>query len=226
MTFDPCITGFQENVSLKLSQPVEAQLRRRRLFPRRSRDEGDSNAIKQIIEKNASLRVNFGWSFESSHHYQEMMSECIRDVIPLFSENTGLMTTDGTCSWIGFVPHNSYDKEVYKDMSVYSLILYNNEIIDFQIKVIEYISNHKVFRQHAIMRDNYYRFDYFKDLRKNRAALAEAYQYYMDAIHEICLLDSLPRDMIEEQIGCHFNYQPDLFFELLEFSILKGEIYG
>lgn len=226
MTLDPCITGFQENVKLNLLKPVEGQLHRRRLFPRSGRDKGDPVALKKIIEENASLRVNFGWAFESTHHYQQVMDDCVCNVIPLFNENAGLMTADGTCSWIGFVPHNSYDREVYKNMSVYSLILFNNDIIEFQTKVIEYISNHKIFRQHAMMRDDQYRFAYFKDLRKNKEALAEAYHYYMAAVHEVCLIDSLPRDLIEEQIGCHFNYQPDLFFELLEFSILKGEIYG
>jgi len=226
MTLNPCTTGFQEHVSLSLLKPVASQLRRRRLYHRSGREKGDPEAIKKIIETNASLRVNFGWAFESSHHYNIIMDGVIKEIVPLYNEHAGLMTTDGTCCWIGFVPHNSYDREVYKDMPVHELIEFNNNIIDFQIKVVEFISNHLIFRQHAMMRDHYYRFSFFKEIRKDREALADAYHYYMNAVHETCLINCILRDSVEEQIGCHYLNHPDLFFELLEFSILKGVIYG
>jgi hypothetical protein len=158
--------------------------------------------------------------------YQSVMDDCIRDVIPMFNQYAGLMTADSSCYWIGFVPHNFYDREVYKDMSLYSLILFNNDIIDFQIKVIEYISNHEISRQRAIINNDHYRFDYFKNIRKNRSALSEAYQYYINSINIVENINTIPRDLVEQDIGCHFLYQPDLFFELLEFSILKGEVHG
>ena len=85
--------------------------------------------------------------------------------------------------------------------------------------------NHRIFKQHALMRDNNYRFSYFKSRRDNKAELAEAYHFYMNSIHEACLLNQVTRDIVELDIGCHFLSCPDLFFELLEFSILKGEIY-
>ena len=226
MPLDPCIVSFQENVRINLRKPIVDQLQRRRLFHRDGREKGNPVELKKIIERNSSLRVNFGWAFESSYHYQIIMNGVAEEVTPLFNEHAGLMTTDGTCSWLGFVPHNVYDREVYEDLSVYSLILFNNDIIDFQTKVVEYVCNHKIFKQHAITRDDQYRFSSFKELRRDRDALEDAYHYYMDAVHEISLINAISRDMLEEQIGCHFLYHPDLFFELLEFSILKGEIYG
>jgi hypothetical protein len=226
MTLGTSSIGFNEVVRLNLRNPVADQLRRRKLFARRSREEGDPNALKKIIENNASLRVDFGWAFESEHFYKQVINDCIREVLPKYMDQAGLMTADGTCSWIGFVPHNAYDREVYKDMPVYSLIQFNNELIGFQIEVVEFISNHHLFRQHAFMRDDQYRFSKFKSIRKDRLAMTEAYHYYMTALHEVSLIPAISRDIIEEQIGCHFLYQPDLFFELLEFSILKGEIYG
>jgi len=31
--------------------------------------------------------------------------------------------------------------------------------------------------------------------------------------------------LIEEYIGCHYLYHPDLFFELVDFYKLKGSVY-
>jgi hypothetical protein len=224
ITDDARIIGFQQHIVFAPLSPVEIQLHRLRLSIEEDVD-SSHETLKHVITYNASLRVDFGWSFESSHHFDTIMSECVKEVIPKFNIATGLMTTDLTCCWIGFVPHNSYDTEVYKDLSQYKLILYNNELIDFQIDIITFIVNHPIFLQHAILRDERYRFDYFKRLRKNRSGLAEAYQYYMNATHEIPRWSGIPRDIIEEQIGCHFLYEPDLFFELVSFSKLKGEIY-
>lgn len=226
ITFDPCITGYHEYVRINPLKPAADQLRRRKLFFRKNPHDGNADELRKIIESNASLRVDFGWSFESDVHYQIIMDECIEKIAPNFNENVGSMMSDMTCGWIGFVPHNSYDKELYKDMSVYSLILYNNEIIEFQTQVVDFIINHHIFRQTAIIRDEWYRFSYFKSARKDRDALARAYHEYMNAIHDICLLSTIPRDILEGHIGCHYLYEPDLFFELLEFSILKGEIDG
>lgn len=227
MTHGTSTIGFHEYVRLNLLKPIEEQLRRRRLFFRQGNpNDGNPNTLKKIIEENASLKIDFGWSFESEHHYRMVMNDCISAVTPNFNEHVGNMTTDGTCSWVGFVPHNVYDKEVYKELSTYGLIIFNNEIIDFQIKVAEFVTSHHIFRQHAFMRDDWYRFATMKAIRKDRAALAEAYRYYMDAVHEISLVNTISRDLLEEQIGCHYLYHPDLFFELLEFSILKGEVDG
>ena len=224
ITHDASTIGFQEHIVFTPLKPIDNQLHRIRLSIEKDAD-GNPEEFKRVIDYNSSLRVDFGWSFESSYHFDTIMNECVEEVIPKFNVATGLMTTDMTCCWLGFIPHNSYDREVYKDLSRYGLILYNNELIDFQTEIITFIVNHPIFRQHAILRDDRYRFEYFKDLRKNRSALAEAYRYYMDAIHEVGLLPAISRDIMEEQIGCHFLREPDLFFELVSFSKLKGEIY-
>lgn len=218
------ITGFQDHIRIDLLNPYD--LRRQRLSPSRTdHNSSDPIELKKIIEHNASLRVDFGWSFESDKHLISIMNDCMQDIIPKYNVNVGRIVSDMRCSWIGFEPHNMYDKEEYKDFSVYSLIVYNNEIIDFQSEVIHAVVNHTIFRQQAFLRDEWYRFETLKAVRKDRELLNESYQYYMKAIHDTCGLMSIPRDLLENNIGAHFLYHPDLFFELLEFSILKGEVY-
>jgi hypothetical protein len=185
---------------------------------------GDSKSIQKIIENNSSLRVDFGWSFESAYHYETVMDDCIRAVVHKYNDKVGMMISDMRCSWLGFVPFNVFDRHVYEDMSIYSLILFNNEVIDFQKDVINFVSNHPIYREHAILRDTAYRFSYFKEIRKNPVALSAAYAYYLSAIGNVSAIKPVPRSILEGDIGCHFLYNPDLFFELLDFSILNGDI--
>lgn len=226
ISYDVSTHGFHEYVKLNPLLPVEQQLKRRRLYHRNNLTSPvDHNALKKIIEQNSSLKVDFGWSFESDFLYKQLMKDCVDAVVPRFNEHAGKMFSDLRCSWLGFIPHNSYDKEVYKDLSIYGMVIYNNEIIDFQKEIIEFIRNHKIFKQHAILRNEWYRFDLFKVIRKDKDALADAYHQYMEAMRDTASLASLPRSYLESQIGCHYLHNPDLFFELLEFSKLKGEIY-
>jgi hypothetical protein len=225
LSTDQYTTGFQEHARIDLHRPIEDQLNRRRLYHRRGTEEGKAENIKQIIEHNASLRVDFGWSFESETHYKMIMDDCLKVVLPKYNINVGRLVSDLRCSWLGFEPHNMYDKDEYRDFSVYSLIIYNNEIIDFQIDIVKAMCHHEIYRQHALIRDEWYRFGVFKAARKDRAALAEWYQFYMNSIHSVTELKAIPRSIVEENIGTHFLHHPDLFFEMLEFSILKGEVY-
>lgn len=226
ITLDHSTHGFHEYVKINPALPIEPQLKRRRLYHRNTLvSPVDHNALKHIIEQNASLKVDFGWSFESELQYKTIMKDCVEAIVPRFNDYAGKMFSDLRCSWLGFVPHNSYDKEIYKDLSTYGLVIYNNEIIDFQTEVVKFITGHKIFLQHAILRDEWFRFEFFRFVRKDGNALADAYYQYMEAIHDSTGLAGLPRDFVESQIGCHFLYNPDLFFELLEFSKLKGEIY-
>ncbi len=223
---DPCALGFQEHVNLNPIKPIATQLQRRILFHRANRtNSGDPHEIKKIIERNASLRINFGWSFESTYFYNVMMNDCITELSPKFLDGIGNMTTDNRCSWLGFVPFNIFEKSIYDNLSTSGLIEFNNELVKFQTAVLEYIVGHQLYLQHAITRDDNYRFAVFKGIRKDPVALSDAYRYYLDAVRDVSLVPSLPREVLEDMIGCHFLYQPDLFFELLEFSILKGEVY-
>lgn len=225
ISFDPCSFGFHEHANINLHKPIEPQLKRKRLHVRARADQGSIFNLRKIVEQNSSLRIEFGWSFESEYLLKKMMSECVEKVIPKYSIITNLMTSDLRCSWIGFLPLNALEKFVYDDLSEYSLILYNNELIDFQIAVVEFIANYESYKQHAILRDDKYRFQLFKNVRKDPDGLANAYLDYMNSIRDICALRSIPRDLIDDQMGCHFIYHPELYFELLEFSILKGEVY-
>jgi hypothetical protein len=153
------------------------------------------------------------------------MKECLEEVMPNFNVCVPELISDLRCSWIGFAPYNSFEKEEFDDMSVYALISFNNDLIDFQIKVIKFIINHPIYKQHAILRNEQYRFELFKVARKDNALLEEMYGYYLNAINSICGLTSVPRDIVEQEIGCHYLGNPKLFFELLDFSILQGKVY-
>lgn len=153
------------------------------------------------------------------------MAECIDIVVPRYNVGLNPMVSDLRCSWLGFVPFNTFDKTVYEELSPAAMILFNNELIDFQADVVKFISEHKIFRQHSILRSDTYRFATFKESRKDKEALEDLYRYYIQAMQDVSSVKGIPRDYLEEQIGCHFLHHPDLYFELLEFSILKGEVH-
>jgi hypothetical protein len=222
---DTWTSGFQVHVSLNPLKDPDIQLQRRYLHFRANEDKGSPSELRKIIDYNSSLRINFGWSFESSFMYESMMKECLSIIIPKFNVSTGKLISDSTCSWLGFLPFNVFERTAFEHLSVYGLILFNNEMINFQKSVIQSILNHRIYKQHALLRDNRYRFDLFKQSRKDSLELSDKYRQYMDAILEISSMTSVPRDLIEEDIGVHFLYDPNLFFELLSFSILKGEVY-
>lgn len=219
-----CPVGFHGHAIIDLQKPIVTQLNRRRLYPWSGSEVGDDRSIKKIIEQNASLRISFGWSFESTMMFEQIMSECINEIVPKFNESTGNMCSDNRCDWLGFLPFNAFERIVYEDLSLYSLILFNNELIDFQTAVVEFITGHTIYRQHAIVRDHRYRFHTFRNARLDPVALSDLFIYYIDAVRDTSLISRIPRDMIEEQIGCHFLYHPDVFFEMLNFHKLKGEI--
>ncbi len=167
----PCTIGFRTHVNLNILSPIELQLQRHKLIHRVGPYKGNPFEIKKIIEQNASLRVDFGWSFESSNAFETIMKECIQDVSPKFNIAMNDMVSDFRCSWLGFVPYNIFEQIVYEDLSVYGLIIFNNELINFQTDVIKFITEHTIFKNHAILRDSRFRFEYFKALRKNPVAL-------------------------------------------------------
>lgn len=224
---DPCSFGFAEHVNLDPRKNTSEQLNRRFLHVRSGRvgrAQGDAHALRKIIDKNASLRIDFGWSFESAYHYNTIMKEAVETITPKYNIGVSHMVSDMRCSWLGFIPYNVFERTVYEDLNVYGLIQFNNELVAFQNEIVEFISTHKIFLQHSILRNDRYRFAFFKEVRKDPEKLASAFHDYMEAVKEVSLINSLPRFILEEQIGCHFLHQPDLFFELLEFSILKGDI--
>jgi hypothetical protein len=115
---------------------------------------------------------------------------------------------------------------VYEDLSTYGLIIFNNDLIDFQIAVISFIAQHKSFKEHSLLRNESYRFDYYKAIRQDPIALEDAFHYFIDSIKETSGLEVIPQGYLEECIGCHYLHHPDVFFELLDFYTLKGSIYG
>jgi hypothetical protein len=221
---ESCTIGFNNHVTLNPLISVPVQLNRRQLFHRKSGSDGSSFKIQKIIEDNISLRIDFGWSFESEEIYKTIMSECICAIAPKYNTSINLIS-DKRCSWLGFSPFNVFEKIVYENLDTYHLILFNNEIVSFQEDIVNYIANHKIYKQHSLIRDVRYRFDYLKSVRKDKDALEDIYWQYIDAIKETVQLTEIPRDIIEEDLGCHFLHYPTLFFELIAFTKLKGELY-
>lgn len=221
---ETCTFGFHDHVSLDPLRSVSEQLNRKRLFHRRTGDCGNPFSIQKIIEQNSSLRVDFGWSFESDGMFRTILSECLDKIAPKYNVGMINMTSDMRCSWLGFMPFDVFERSVYEDLSVYGMILFNNEVIAFEEEVVEYVVNHKVYKQHSLTRNDRYRFEYLKSIRQDPDALEDAYWQYLNAIHDIVQIQEIPRDIIEEDLGCHFLYHPTLFFELLSITKLKGEL--
>ena len=221
---ETCTFGFQDHATLNPLKSISEQLGRRKLVHRQSSDLGNPFKLQKIIEKNSSLRVSFGWSFESGTMFKTIMAECIENIAPKYNIVVNNMVTDLRCSWIGFMPANIFEKAAYEDLSIYGLVLFNNEVISFQEEVLTHIANHKIYKQHSLTRDDRYRFNYLKSIREDEAALEDTYWQYITAIKDIVQIPQIPRDIIEEDLGCHFLHHPELFFKLLTITKLKGEL--
>jgi glutaredoxin-related protein len=152
------------------------------------------------------------------------MKDCQSAIRSPFTGFTVSLISDRHADWFGFEPFNVFDKMFYNDLCVEDLVYFNNKLIEYQTEIVKFVASHKIFRNHLILRDRYFRFDYFKTRRKDPVALSESFQYYMDAICDVMGLSHIPRDVIEEDVGCHFLHHPSVFFELLEFYKLKGQI--
>ena len=225
ITQETCTFGFHDHITLDPLQPIATQLARQRLFHCRGTDLGNPLKIQKIIENNASLRINFGWSFESAEMFETIMAECIDKISPKYNIGVSNLTSDTRCSWLGFLPANVFERTVYEELSIYGMVIFNNELVAFQEEVTDYVASHKIYKQHSLTRDDRYRFNYLKSIRKNEAALEDAFYQYINAIKDTIQLKQIPRDIIEEDLGCHFLHHPDLFFQLLSITKLKGELY-
>lgn len=225
ISMDSCSIGFEEHFHYNPFKPLSEQLNRRFLYHRANRPKGEHVAIKKIIESNASLRVSYGWSFESTWQMSTVFDEIEQIVHPKYNCQVNQIISDTRGDWFGFLPFNAFEKEMLDDLSLYSLIEYNNDLMNFQIEVIDYFISHPLFKQHMLIRDDKYRFTRFKEVRKDSAMLTLLYREYIDSLINILGHESFPKDIIDMEIGCHFVYNPELYFELMNFSVLKGELY-
>lgn len=225
ITKDYSNTGFHTHVTIDLSRPIEDQLQRRTLSLRAGADRGDPHAVRKIIENNASLRLGFGWSFESERLLSDMMEECLYELCDNFNSSMPSIVSDLRGDWIGFQPYNAFEQYEIEQLSIYGMVLFNNELVNYQTDVTKFIIQHKSFRQHAIVRDRNYRYTSLKAIRKSPDDLEDAFHYYMSALRETTGVPRVPRNYIEEAIGVHFLHHSDLFFELMDFYALKGMIH-
>lgn len=222
---DSCTIGFQTHMVINPELPIEGQLHRRKLHFRQGLDKGNAAELIKIIEWNSSLRVAFGWSFESARSLEEVINDCKSSIPSEFTGNLVDIISDNRCDWFGFIPFNVFNREYYKNFCIEDLIIFNNNLIDYHIKFVEAFSNHKNYKHHSFVRDERYRYNFFKNIRHNPVALSDAFQYYIESAIDTSGLKSIPRDIVDQMIGCHYLYHPDVFFELLEFNILKGTVY-
>jgi len=219
--------GFQEHVILDMNKPIEMQLHRRVVTHHSFLGMSSQyDVIRSIIHWNSSLRIGFGWSFETEGDLQVIIKDCQAAIKPPFAGNLIALVTDLRHDWIGFVPFNTFDKLFYEDLCLEDLVYFNNALIKYQTDVVKFITEHRRYQVHLITRDEHYRFAYFKRNRKDPVALSECFQYYMEAVADaVGVAAPVPRDLVEGMVGCHFLYHPDLFFELLQFYTLKGQIH-
>lgn len=225
ITKETSIVGFHTHVTVDLFKPVEPQLQRQKLHLRSGAEKGDPVAIRKIIDNNSSLRVGFGWSFESERQLSDMMEECLYELCNNFNSSMPKIVSDMRGDWIGFMPYNAFEQYDIEQLSVYGMILFNNELINFQTDVVKFITQHRLYRQHALTRDRIYRYAYLRSIRKSADDLEESFHSFIAALKETTGLSKFSQSYIEESIGVHFIYHPELFFELIDFYTLKGMIY-
>ena len=218
--------GFRNYVRLNILLPVEDQLKLRELVIRKHIEtKGDVKAIRTFVEKNSSLKIDFGFAFTSVDAFKDMMYECVDSVAPNYNVATGSLIGDNSSSWFGFQPLNIFEQAAIEDLDIDSLIIYNNELIKFQQDVVYFVANHQMFKHHSLVFDSNYRFDYFKSIRRDEDTLCGAFWSFLEAIYVVSGYSGIHRDILEKEIGCHFLYYPDKFFEMMEFLKLKGELY-
>lgn len=225
ITQETSTVGFNTHVLLDATKPAEDQLHRKKLIMRSGAERGDPSAIKNIIQNNSSLRLGFGWSFESERQLSDMMNECLYELCDQFNSSMPRLVSDMRGDWVGFLPYNSFEQYEIEQLSTYGMIIFNNELVNFQIDVARFILQHKSYQQHTFLRNKKYRYEYLKSIRKSPEDLDDAFHYYMSAIKDTTGLEKVPRSYVEETIGVHFLYYPELFFELIDFYTLKGSIY-
>lgn len=219
---ETCSTGFYQHVLVNISKAIPSQLRRRIITVQDVCNSISIIEVQRIIIENSSLRIAFGWSFESSAQYEEVVNECLSG---LNHSLYGGIVSDLRADWIGFLPFNTFESEAYNHLGLNSLVLFNNNLVNFQIYLIERITKHKLFLQHSFLRNNDYRFQYFKAIRHDPVKLEDAFRFYVNAVKDTIQITEISRNELENQIGCHYLNHPDIFFELLEIFKLKGIVY-
>lgn len=217
--------GFYEHYHLRPTKSVQDTLVRRQLYHRNNGGESDNASLRRMIGQTASLRIAFGWSFESAKHFSDMMNECLEEVSKDHISGMNGLVSDITCDWFGFKPYNTFEQVAYENLSTQGLIIFNNELIRYQIAVLNFIQSHPLYLGHAMTRDESYRFDYFKAIRKDPDKLLDSFHYIVSTINNISGMPSIPRSFIEEMIGCHYLHHPDVFFEAVNFYLLSGKLY-
>ncbi len=204
-------------------EPIAGQICRRALkYVQGLSGDNERNEILQLLEWNSSLGVWFQWSFRQDE-FSKILSECEASVKPEFTGNIASVYSDNSCSWIGFLQFDTFDRLYYQDLCIEDLIDFNNRLIRYQTAVVEFITSHPLYKQYGIVYNDTYRYRHFKQLRKDPVALSGAFQYYIDSLLQIGFA-KVSVDTIDVDIGCHYLYHPDVYFELLDFNKLKGTV--
>jgi hypothetical protein len=181
----------------------------------------DEDTMVETIIAHASLKIDFGWSFESSDQLSSIMNECIEHFEGMRSQYYFDVISDFRGNWIGFIPFGTIDTT----LGVEQLIQYNNGLINFQTAIVKFIVSHTCFQQHAVLRDDNYRYEYLKKLRHNPDDLSDFFHYYIDAIYSTTGINMVFRKHLDIQISCHYLYYPEIYFELLTLYTLRGIIF-
>lgn len=223
VSWGPDTLLFYNHTLIDPSYDIGAQLGSKSLSHRKVATANSHKTLCEIVKKNVSLKVSFGWSFESAIHLDTVMNDAILAIAHKYNDGVGNIVSDLRCNWIGFIDPVGGPK--YKDLSIYSLIAFNNELIKYQEEIINFVVMHPIYKQHSLTRNGRYRFNYLKSIRTDVDALEAAYWEYIEAFRFTMNDPKVSIDIIEEDLGCHFLHHTELFFELLTLSSLKGYLH-
>lgn len=178
----------------------------------------------KTIRNNSSLRLNFYWSFESMGMLESVITDCLNIIKPPLAPEYCSMISDPGCNWIGFKKYNDFTCLRLQETVPDHLVEFNETLVEYQSDVAQFISNHCLFKQHEIIRDDVYRYNTFSALKDDREQLYDAFQYTMESLLNTSGVSPIPLSIVEAMIGCHYLRHPDIFFELVDFNILQGNI--
>jgi hypothetical protein len=210
-------------------QPVGLQLHRRRVHHNLYLSDEQAPELLEIACNNSSLMIDLGYAAFKEAAVQTELTQIIKEVDHHGIGLTVPVTTNSDCTFLTF---HELDMHTMADLNcsrIEDLTLFNNRLIDYQTSLIERVVQQPVFTRNLLVYNSDYRFGVFKAARECPDQLSELFQTYID-----CLLEArvpmapltavVPMWMVEQEIGCHFLGKPGLFYELVGFNVLKGNI--
>lgn len=204
----------------------ESSLARRRpdLHYLSHRTEEVRQQLIKIITSNSSLVVHLEVEL-TDDQFNVIFKDCEKNIKPGFTGLDIEICTNSTNRLIAFREFNTFEVKYYENLCHDDLIYFNNALTQYQVDVVKFIANHKIYRSAVIVDDEVYRYTYFKSARSDVDELIRAAERYISSFLFHYEADTILEDELRMAIGCHFLEYPTQYSELVNYLKLKGTLY-